>query len=181
MIPPPVARAPALRVAGHPTTTMTRRINWGTVTFAGLFLSGLAGLFLGLSFYTFRAARGTSYLSNDPTACVNCHIMRDQYDSWQKSSHHAFATCNDCHVPHDFVGKWMTKAANGYRHSRGFTLQDFHEPIQLHESSRRVLQNNCIHCHGKFVAEITGHSVSLTDDPVNCIRCHESVGHGANR
>ncbi len=58
----------------------------------------LAGVVLGLGLYTFWYARGLSYFSSDPRACVNCHIMREQYDGWQKSSHSAFATCNACHV-----------------------------------------------------------------------------------
>lgn len=145
-----------------------------------LLLSALAGILLGASLFTFGAARGTSYLSNDPTACVNCHIMRDPYDSWQKSSHHAFATCNDCHVSHHPIGKWITKADNGYRHSWAFTFQNFHEPIQLHERGRSVLENNCLGCHGEFVDQIVQHSAA-GDDSFNCIRCHRSVGHGANR
>jgi hypothetical protein len=26
-----------------------------------------------------------SYLSTDPRACVNCHVMNPQYDAWLKS------------------------------------------------------------------------------------------------
>jgi cytochrome c nitrite reductase small subunit len=50
-------------------------------------------LLLGAGGYTFFYARGASYLSSDPRMCVNCHIMRDQFDGWQKASHHAFARC----------------------------------------------------------------------------------------
>ena len=72
----------------------------------GLFIAACVGFVLGMGAFTFNYAEGTSYLSNDPAACVNCHIMRDQYDGWRKSTHHAAATCNDCHVPHDLVGKY---------------------------------------------------------------------------
>ena len=40
----------------------------------------LAGLAIGLGGYTFVYAKGYSYLLNDPDACANCHIMRDQLD-----------------------------------------------------------------------------------------------------
>ena len=130
--------------------------------------------------YTFYYAKGTAYLSNDPKACVNCHIMRDQYDSWQKSSHHSFATCNDCHVPQDFVGKWVTKASNGYHHSEAFTFQDFHEPIQIKPRNAAVLNANCLYCHREFVREITAHRV-IQDEELYCVRCHDSVGHGPGR
>src|SRR5687768_12330901 len=73
------------------------------------------GLF-GLGCYTFVYAQGASYLSNDPKACVNCHIMRDHYDGWLKASHHAVATCNDCHTPHEIIPKYFSKAENGFWH-----------------------------------------------------------------
>jgi hypothetical protein len=65
------------------------------------------------------------YFSKDPAACANCHIMNSEYDSWQKASHHTVAKCVDCHLPHDFVPKYLAKAENGMRHSYGFTFQNF--------------------------------------------------------
>src|SRR3954466_10058793 len=79
----------------------------------------LAGVLLGTGTYTVRYAEGFSYLSPDPKACVNCHVMREQYDGWQHASHHAVATCNDCHVPPAFVPKYLVKAENGFWHSKG--------------------------------------------------------------
>jgi cytochrome c nitrite reductase small subunit len=138
----------------------------------------LAGVLLGIGGFTFLYAEGFSYLSSDPEACMNCHIMRSQFDSWQKSSHHAVAKCVDCHLPHDFVGKYIAKSENGYHHSKGFTLQDFHEPIMIKEKNARILQQNCMHCHADLVHElVTGASDS--PDEVQCVHCHRSVGHGA--
>ncbi len=151
-----------------------------SVTAAGLALAVLLGLFFGASAFTFYSAEGASYLSNDPKACVNCHIMREQFDGWQKASHHAVATCNDCHVPHDLVGKYLCKLENGYFHSKGFTLQNFHEPIQIRHRSSMVLDNNCLHCHEALVQEIRGHGRN-EDQSLQCVHCHGSVGHGPNR
>jgi cytochrome c nitrite reductase small subunit len=69
---------------------------------------------------------------------------------------------------------------NGYRHSWGFTFQDFHEPIQLHPSTPPIIQDNCLRCHQQFVSEITGHS-NVEDDATNCMRCHSEVGHKGHR
>src|SRR5690606_6300883 len=91
-------------------------------------LSILLGALAGVGGYTFRYAEGFSYFSTDPTACVNCHIMQPQYDSWQKASHHAVATCIDCHLPHTFVAKYIAKAETGDRHRKEFTAQTFAEP-----------------------------------------------------
>jgi cytochrome c nitrite reductase small subunit len=150
------------------------------VSIFGLLLAALFGVFIGVSAYTFNYAEGLSYMSNDPKACVNCHVMRDQFDAWQKMPHHAVAMCNDCHVPHDVVGKYATKIEHGYRHSKGFTFQDFHEPIQITERDRKIVENNCVRCHGEFVAEITGHMANPADE-VSCSRCHSDVGHGPKR
>ncbi|MEX2025722.1 MAG: cytochrome c nitrite reductase small subunit [Pirellulaceae bacterium] len=149
---------------------MSRR---GLTTF-GVVLTAGVGILLGLGSVTFNYAEGTSYLSNDPQACVNCHIMRDQFDGWRKSTHHAVATCNDCHVPHDLVGKYLTKVEHGFRHSWGFTFQDFHEPIRIKDSSLSIVEHNCIRCHESLVSELAGHGHFA-----DCARCHAHIGHGA--
>src|SRR5262245_39542068 len=160
----------------------------GVTKVVGGTLASLVGIMLGVGGYTFYYADGASYLSNDPRACVNCHIMREQYDGWQKAGHHAVATCNDCHVPHEFIGKWLTKALNGFHHSRSFTFQDFHEPIQIRPVNLEVLNRNCIHCHGEFTSDIrmdagADYSGRVHDKTktMDCVRCHELVGHGAGR
>lgn len=136
-------------------------------------LAVLAGVFCGAGSYTFYFAEGLSYLSDDPKACINCHIMNEQYDGWLNASHHAFTGCNDCHVPHDLIGKYLTKLEHGYRHSKGFTLQDFHEPIRITHDSLKIVEQNCVYCHQALVEDITAHG-----GEVACVQCHASVGHG---
>ncbi len=140
-------------------------------------LAVLLGLLAGTGAYTFKYAKGLSYLSADPKACVNCHIMTPQYDSWQKSSHHAAATCVDCHLPHDFVGKYIAKAENGWHHSKGFTMQDFQEPIMIKEKNSQILQRNCVECHEDMVQDMFRQDIT-NPDAVSCVHCHASVGHG---
>jgi cytochrome c nitrite reductase small subunit len=140
-------------------------------------LAALSGVLLGVGAYTFNYAHGLSHLSSDPKACVNCHIMQPQYESWQKSSHHAVAWCVDCHLPHDFIGKYVAKAENGWHHSKGFTLQDFHEPIMIKQKNAAILQENCLGCHGDLVHELAA-GVNGDPDEVQCVHCHSGVGHG---
>lgn len=132
------------------------------------------GVLLGLGVYTFHYAKGTSYLSNDPKACVNCHVMQEHYDSWIKSSHHQAATCNDCHIPHEFPFKYVAKMRNGWNHSKAFTLQNFPDPIRITRKNLVALQTNCLHCHQTLVSGITGHGSAGTE---RCTECHRSVGH----
>jgi cytochrome c nitrite reductase small subunit len=136
------------------------------------------GLVAGLGAYTFRFAEGLSYFSSDPRACVNCHIMRDQYASWQHASHHGNATCVQCHLPHGLVPKLLAKAVNGWNHSRAFTLEDFPEPIRIGPRNATILQENCLGCHGRFVSELVHGSTTARDAPT-CVHCHRGVGHGA--
>jgi cytochrome c nitrite reductase small subunit len=135
------------------------------------------GVAAGIGAFTFRYAEGLSYFSTDPRACVNCHIMRSQYDGWQKASHHAVAVCVDCHLPHDIVPKYVAKAENGYRHSKEFTAGTFEEPIFVKARGREILQENCVRCHGALVAEM---NVPEADPArqVSCLHCHASAGHG---
>jgi cytochrome c nitrite reductase small subunit len=144
------------------------------LTSAVVLTAALAGVLFGLGAFTFDYADGLSYLSSDPAACANCHIMQTQYDSWQRASHRNVAGCVDCHLPHRGLGKWIAKADNGYRHSKAFTLQDFREPIGMTEGNRRILQRNCLECH----RELTHQMAAGDPSSVECVHCHRSVGHG---
>lgn len=135
-----------------------------------------SGLLFGMGTYTFYYGQGFSYLSNDPKACTNCHIMQSYYDSWAKSSHHQAATCNGCHVPHNPVLKYLSKARNGWNHSKAFTLQDFPEPIRITPANLASLQNNCLHCHDAFTGSIASHK-EVKNKEISCTFCHSSVGH----
>lgn len=153
---------------------------WSCRNLATWALCALLGVPLGLGSYTFHYAEGGSYFSRDPKACVNCHIMREPYDSWQKASHHAVAVCADCHMPDAFLPKLIAKAENGFWHSKGFTLQDFHEPIRITPRNAQILQANCVRCHQDLVADIRGHD-SAGESLLSCVRCHAAVGHGPPR
>ena len=139
----------------------------------------LFGVVVGVGGFTFFYARGASYLGHDSSACANCHVMRDQYDGWIKSSHRAVAECNDCHTPPGLIPKYAVKALNGFRHSWAFTTGSFHEPIQISGLNRDVTERACRHCHADvtqaMLALSSGHGGGRGD--VSCLRCHGSVGH----
>jgi cytochrome c nitrite reductase small subunit len=141
-------------------------------------LAGMAaGIAAGVGVYTFIYAKGYSYLTNDPKACVNCHIMRNQFDGWVKSTHHAAADCNDCHVPHNIIGKYNTKSQNGFWHSFYFTTGRYPDNISITPRNRRVAEANCRRCHGEIVGAVDGPHRS--DKKLSCVHCHGSVGHSS--
>ena len=155
-----------------------------------LVLSSLAGVLVGVAGFTFDYAAGLSYLSSNPKACVNCHIMNDQFDSWRKGPHHSAATCYDCHLPVSFPEKYLAKGRNGWHHSVGFTLQPsgttdvpeeklfFPEPVRIKDPNSQILQDNCLRCHGDLVHDVVRGS-SWSEGAIRCVHCHRRVGHGA--
>jgi len=142
-----------------------------------LLLGVFVGAMIGLGGYTFIYAKGYSYLSNNPQACTNCHVMNAQYDGWIKGSHKHAATCNDCHTPHNFAGKYAIKARNGFFHSLYFTTGYFPDNIEISNTSRNVTENACRRCHGDIVQAIDTGQHAAGGREVSCLRCHNSVGH----
>ncbi len=139
-----------------------------------------------LACYTFYHAKGFSYFSDAPEACNNCHIMNEVYSDYlsaphsQKIAGQPRATCNDCHLPHNFVSKWIAKAQSGVGHAYAFTFKLDDLPINLsaNASSKEIVQDNCVRCHIEYAQNavnpttIPGHNNALS-----CVSCHESAGH----
>lgn len=140
----------------------------------GVVLGIAIGSAVGICGYTFLYAKGTSYITDDPAACANCHVMTEQYDGWRKSSHRSVAVCNDCHTPPGLIPKYITKARNGFWHSYYFTTGGFHEPIQILPRDLEITEKACRKCHQEIVEAIEGHQKS---QKLSCVRCHNSVGH----
>ena len=152
-------------------TNQRRRVIWGAS-----FAVAMGGL-IGLGIFTFVYAEGASYLSDDPTSCINCHVMQPHYDAWLKSSHASVATCNDCHVPPgNFLKKYHSKAINGFNHSWAFTTGRFPDRIMITEPNRRIVESACRECHQAMTTAID--SVHRDGETMSCVRCHASVAHG---
>lgn len=132
------------------------------------------GILFGIGGYTFFYAKGASYFLHDPSACTNCHVMREQFDGWNRSSHHAVAACNDCHTPKNFFGKYATKAINGWNHSVAFTTGNFEETIQIHGFNADIVHDNCVRCHIQIISKMAAYSGT---EPVDYVHCHGNVGH----
>jgi cytochrome c nitrite reductase small subunit len=155
-------------------------------TRAGLLLAAalLAGAAIGIGGFTFVYARGYSYLTTDPAACANCHIMNPHFDAWLKSSHRAAAGCNDCHTPHALVPKYATKARNGFWHSFYFTTGNFPEPLRITGRNHEIVERACRDCHARLTASMRPGNEPPSEvheyrsgRGVECTHCHRYVGH----
>jgi cytochrome c nitrite reductase small subunit len=139
----------------------------------------LLGVAIGVGAYTFVYAKGYSYLTNDPAACANCHVMNDHYRAWTRASHRAVAVCNDCHTPPGLIPKYVTKARNGFWHSFYFTTGRYPDPLQITPRNHAVTELACRKCHQELTASIDpGHgSARLARGAITCTTCHNDVGH----
>jgi cytochrome c nitrite reductase small subunit len=138
---------------------------------------GLAGAALGMALVLTRIANATSYLSDEPQACINCHVMTDAYASWQRGSHGQVAVCVDCHVPHSsFVAKYAYKARDGLKHSYVFTMRKEPQVLRLSARAVPVVQANCVRCHDHqlMMIRLAGSAER------RCWDCHQGF-HGKTR
>ncbi|MDP2722700.1 MAG: cytochrome c nitrite reductase small subunit [Bacteroidales bacterium] len=144
----------------------------------------VSGILFGLALYLVYVSNAVSYLSDNPTTCINCHVMNPQYATWFHSSHRERASCNDCHVPQDNVfNKYFFKAKDGLRHATMFTLRLEPQVIMIKEAGAEVVQQNCVRCHNELITDNKMLSKSLSFDHFRtegrkCWECHREVPHG---
>lgn len=117
----------------------------------------------------------TAYLGNNPTTCNNCHVMDAVYESWYHGGHKQWAVCADCHTPHALIPKYYVKAISGYHHVTAFVFGNIPNAIRAKESSRKVVQDNCVRCHAATIANT---NEGRMDSDRYCFECHRSVAHG---
>jgi len=151
-----------------------------------LLVNFILAILVGLFIYAFYVSNAVSYLSDAPETCINCHVMRSEYATWQHSSHREVAVCNDCHVPQDNIfSKYFFKAKDGLRHATIFTLRTEPQVIKMHEDGIRVVQANCQACHAAVNNEVGLAEYSLQDvhcdEEKLCWSCHREVPHGRIR
>ncbi|WP_163338818.1 cytochrome c nitrite reductase small subunit [Desulfopila sp. IMCC35008] len=138
--------------------------------------------------YLVNASQALSYLSTDPKACINCHVMNTQYATWQHSSHGRSATCVECHLPRDTVlNKYMAKARDGWNHSVAFTMNSYGQNLIISEDGANRVQANCISCHARLTKVIVSNAekyhdfTGTTQAERKCWECHRDVPHGKAR
>lgn len=143
----------------------------------------LVGIGFGLILLVLHLGRATSYLSDNPSSCVNCHVMAPYFATWERGSHVKVATCNDCHIPHDnFLKSYLFKASDGMRHSYVFTFRLEPQVIRIKQAGRDVVQQNCIRCHFNQIHPISLRAISaqkiMEEGDEYCWDCHRETPHG---
>jgi len=140
------------------------------------------GCLCGIFIFGVYASRVHSYFSDEPTGCLNCHIMNPFYITWFHSSHREHTTCNDCHIPQGNVVKslWF-KLNDGLRHSTLFTLNEYPQVIRLRDAGAMTVQENCIRCHQNQISyafDFVWQDNYHNKQEMYCWNCHREVPHG---
>lgn len=147
---------------------------------------------IALIFFVYMAyiAKAWSYLSKDPKACINCHVMNTQYATWQHSAHGvAEVTCVECHLPTDsFFNKYKAKAVDGWNHTLAFTFDTYDHAIQISDDGASRVQKNCISCHKSLTSTLGSNAdkyhnfdEGYVENGRECWSCHKGTPHGKVR
>jgi len=106
--------------------------------------------------------------------CGRCHAMDLQVSTYLHSPHANAATCGDCHDPHGLITGSAFAAFTGARDVYRVVTNTIPAEIRATDLSKKVLQNNCLRCHGDIMAEIgdTSHNGGSY-----CFHCHQEIVH----
>jgi cytochrome c nitrite reductase small subunit len=108
--------------------------------------------------------------SESPVFCASCHTMESQYEAWLHTGAHRRKSCVDCHLPNDNVAThYVWKSIDGMKDVVMQYTGLHAEEIKLGEHGAKVVQQNCIRCHGAAVEAI--------DQDRKCWDCHRRLMH----
>ena len=111
------------------------------------------------------------YVLDNPQSCTICHIMKEHFDSWEKSTHRKVTTCNDCHIP-QWRNKYKEEIKIGYRHTINFLLNKYEEPVKITDENFLIVQENCYKCHN-YSVYLQGFRIVHHNNMARCESCHK--------
>ena len=132
--------------------------------------------------------------------CVSCHEMETVYEEYKKTVHYqnqsgVQATCPDCHVPKEWVHKFVRKirATNELYHKfiqpsidtkEKFEAKRLHLAKSVWETMKATDSRECRNCHAFSTMKIEKQSEKAQKlhpagikDGSTCIDCHKGIAH----
>jgi cytochrome c nitrite reductase small subunit len=123
-----------------------------------------------VGFYVSFGPPGLYAKSSTPEFCAQCHVMEAEYEGWVHNGGHRRLKCVDCHLPNDNLPRHMVwKGMEGMWDSFAFYSGRVPERIEISDSGKMILQENCRRCHEETIARIS------EDRP--CWQCHRRLSH----
>jgi cytochrome c-type protein NapC len=169
---------------------------WGSG--AGTLVVLIAGLVLGALFFG-SLASFMVYANSEQFCATSCHEMQPLQKEHKGTIHDmnrsgVRATCNDCHVPHEYVPNYLAKlglVSDVWGHWTGSISTKEKFEAKRYELARRVwvyMKENdsreCRHCHttAKMDPEKQSEKAQKRHEKgrlegLTCIECHFAVAH----
>jgi cytochrome c nitrite reductase small subunit len=135
-----------------------------------IWLAALGILGFGMMLMTKIPALGLS----EASFCGKCHAMDYQVSTYLHSPHANQANCGECHDPHGLVTGSMYAAYTGSRDVYRVVTNTTPTEIRATDMSKKVLQSNCLRCHGDVMGEVGDTS---KNGGVYCFQCHRNIVH----
>jgi len=134
-------------------------------------------ILLGLALLSILALKlePVSEALDGPDFCGMCHVMDEMVEGYLHSSHREVASCNDCHIPHDYVRGSFYKAYTGTRDIVEVLLGISPEVIRITAYGKKVVQENCLSCHGDLLRMVGN---TQEGGAKYCMDCHRYTPHG---
>ena len=135
----------------------------------------IACLVLALGLFTW-VSDAPAYMGHAPQTCNNCHVMDSQYENWFHAPHANWASCSDCHIPHqNLLAYYFYKGKSGMHDVYSFVTGSYPGNIRANDETRTIVQANCIRCHEDTVEGILAGPQPFDRD---CWGCHRTAAHG---
>ena len=138
--------------------------------------------------------------TNTETFCISCHEMEvNVYREYRNTNHYnnrtgVRATCPDCHVPKDWVHKFVrkVKATNELYHKAVGSIDTPEKfdakRLQLAQNVWRTMKatdsRECRNCHDNISMDFTKQGRRAVaqhqrgiDEGLTCIDCHKGIAH----
>ncbi len=106
--------------------------------------------------------------------CGSCHAMDEQVETYSHSPHRYAANCGDCHDPHGLVTGSLYAAYTGSRDVYRVVTNTTPSELRAYGLSKKVLQANCLRCHGDMMTAIGDTS---QQGGSYCFHCHREIVH----
>jgi cytochrome c-type protein NapC len=138
--------------------------------------------------------------TNTETFCISCHEMEvNVYREYRNTNHYnnrtgVRATCPDCHVPKDWVHKFVrkVKATNELYHKavgsidtpEKFDAKRLQLAQNVWRSMKATDSRECRNCHDNISMDFTKQGRRAVeqhqrgiDEGLTCIDCHKGIAH----
>ncbi len=133
-------------------------------------IAGLAAL----GFVMMLALKIPAFGLSEASFCGRCHAMDQQVSTYEHSPHSQAADCGDCHDPHGLVTGSAYAAFTGTRDVYRVLTNTIPAELRATDMTRKVLQGNCLRCHGDKVSYLGDTS---EDGGRYCFDCHRTIVH----